>query len=180
MMIDTGAARNLIKQKVLKLEVPINSQNVLKLTAINVLTLYTLGQVKMNIFDYPTLIPALIQFCRPFQMFKSSRFLKKYWKKNCYFFNYILRKFQIVICFAPLLHGVERNTILHFDWNSKTDSMKSIKRPEDAIFTTRERGEWGQVGGVVRMWERQGRNKSSAPRRLSLLASHGYGVQSRL
>ena len=45
MMIDTGAARNLIKQKVLYPEVPINSQNLLKLTGINYLPLYTLGQV---------------------------------------------------------------------------------------------------------------------------------------
>ena len=41
MMIDTVAARNLIKQKVLNPEVPINSQNVLKLTGINDLPLYT-------------------------------------------------------------------------------------------------------------------------------------------
>ena len=54
-MIDTGAARNLIKQKVLNPEVPINSQNVLKLTGINDLPLYTLGQVKINIFGYPTI-----------------------------------------------------------------------------------------------------------------------------
>ena len=38
-MIDTGAARNLIKEKVLNPEVPINSQNVLKLTGINDLPL---------------------------------------------------------------------------------------------------------------------------------------------
>ena len=43
MMINTGAARNLIKQKVLNLKVPINSQNVLKLTGINDLPFYTLG-----------------------------------------------------------------------------------------------------------------------------------------
>ena len=54
-MIDTGAARNLIKQVVLNPEVPIISQNVLKLTGINDLPLYTLGQVKINIFGYPTI-----------------------------------------------------------------------------------------------------------------------------
>ena len=53
MMIDTGAARNLIKQKVLNPEVPINRENVLKLTGINDLPLYTLGKVKINIFGYP-------------------------------------------------------------------------------------------------------------------------------
>ena len=56
MMINTAAARNLIKQKVLNAEVPINSQNVLKLTGINDLPLYTLGQVKINIFGYPTIL----------------------------------------------------------------------------------------------------------------------------
>ena len=35
MTIDTGAARNSIKQNVLNPEVPINSQNVLKLTGFN-------------------------------------------------------------------------------------------------------------------------------------------------
>ena len=54
-MIDTGAAGNLIEQKVLNPEVPINSQNVLKLTVINDLPLYTLVQVKINIFGYPTI-----------------------------------------------------------------------------------------------------------------------------
>ena len=52
MMIDTGAAGNLIKQKILNPGVPINSQNVLKLTGINDLPPYTLGQVKINIFVY--------------------------------------------------------------------------------------------------------------------------------
>ena len=54
-MIKTGAARNLIKQRVLNPEVPLNNQNVLRLTGINNLLLYTLGQVKMNIFGYPTI-----------------------------------------------------------------------------------------------------------------------------
>ena len=53
MKIDTGAARNLIEQKVLKPEVPINKQNVFKLTRMNDLPLYTSGQVKINIFGYP-------------------------------------------------------------------------------------------------------------------------------
>ena len=54
-MIDTGAARNLIKKKLLNPGVPINSQNVWKLTGINDSPLYTLGQVKINIFGYPTI-----------------------------------------------------------------------------------------------------------------------------
>ena len=40
-----------------------------------------------------------------------------------YFHNYIFRKFEIVACFAPLLHGVERNTFFNFD--SISDSLKS-------------------------------------------------------
>ena len=55
MLIDTHVARNLIKQKVLNPEVPTNSQNVLKLTEMNDLPIYTLGQVKINIFVYPTI-----------------------------------------------------------------------------------------------------------------------------
>ena len=48
-MIDTGVARNYIKQKVVNPEVPLNKQNVLKIIGINDLPLYTLGQVKINI-----------------------------------------------------------------------------------------------------------------------------------
>ena len=40
-MIDTDAAHNLIKQKVRNPEVPINKQNILQLTGINDLLLYT-------------------------------------------------------------------------------------------------------------------------------------------
>ena len=46
----------------------------------------------------------------------------KYRKNKYYFHNYIFRKFEIV-CFAALLHGVERNTFLNFD--SVNDSLKS-------------------------------------------------------
>ena len=31
------------------------------------------------------------------------------------FIENIFHKFEIVVCFAPLLHGVEQNTILNFD-----------------------------------------------------------------
>ena len=54
-MIDTGAAWNLIKQKVLNPEVPINCQNEIKRTEINDLPLYTIGQVKINVFSYSTI-----------------------------------------------------------------------------------------------------------------------------
>ena len=54
-MINTGSARNLINHKVLNPGVLINNQNVLKLTGINDLPFYTLGQVKIYIFGYPTI-----------------------------------------------------------------------------------------------------------------------------
>ena len=39
--------------------------------------------------------------------------------KKCCFLNNIFRKFEIVVCFAPLLHGVEENTILNFDHENR-------------------------------------------------------------
>ena len=53
-MIHTSAAPNLSKLKFFNHEVSINSQTVLKLTGMNELPLYTLGQVKINILGYPT------------------------------------------------------------------------------------------------------------------------------
>ena len=54
-MIDTDAARNLIKQKILNSDVPINKKNVLKLTGINDFPLYISGKIKINIFGCPTI-----------------------------------------------------------------------------------------------------------------------------
>ena len=54
-MIDTDAAQNFIKQKILNPDVQINERNVLKLTGINGLLLYISGQGKINIFGYSTL-----------------------------------------------------------------------------------------------------------------------------
>ena len=48
------------------------------------------------------------------QVFILVRFSQNIWKKCC-FLNNIFYKFEIVVCFTPLLHGVERNTILNFD-----------------------------------------------------------------
>ena len=56
-------------------------------------------------------------------MFISGKNWLKYREKKYYFHNYIFRKFEIVVCFAPLLHGVERNTFLNFDLIN--DSLKS-------------------------------------------------------
>ena len=82
-----------------------------------------------NIYIYSNFIHLLASnfteslFLKFIQMFISGRLCPKYHKKKCYFFNNIFCKFKIVVCFAPLLHGVERNTILNFD--SITDSVKS-------------------------------------------------------
>ena len=46
MMIDAGAGRNLVKQNAVNLKLPIDKKIVLKLTGINNLPLFTMGQVK--------------------------------------------------------------------------------------------------------------------------------------
>ena len=55
MMIDTGAGRNLIKQNAVNPKLPIDEKIVLKLTGINNLSLFTMGQVQINILEYPTI-----------------------------------------------------------------------------------------------------------------------------
>ena len=67
-------------------------------------------------------------------MFILGRFFPKYLKKKCFLLENIFHKFKIVVCFAPLLQGVEQNTILNFD--SITESMKSKNS-----FAWRKRGE---------------------------------------
>ena len=52
-----------------------------------------------------------------------SQIFPKISEKKCCFLNNIFHKFETVVCFAPLSHGVERNTILNFD--SLTESLKS-------------------------------------------------------
>ena len=71
----------------------------------------------------------------------SQSFPKISEEKSC-FLNKIFHKFEIVVCFAPLSHGVERNTILNFD--SITESVKS----KNSIAWWK-RGEKGEVGRVV-------------------------------
>ena len=52
-----------------------------------------------------------------------SQIFSKISEKRCCFLNNIFHKFEIVVCFAPLSHGVKKNTILNFD--SKTECVKS-------------------------------------------------------
>ena len=54
MMIDTGAGSNLIKPKAVKTNVKINKFEYLKITGINEHSVFTLGQIKTNIFGYLT------------------------------------------------------------------------------------------------------------------------------
>ena len=54
MMIDTGVGRNLIKLNSVNPSLPIDEKIVLKLTGINNLPLFTMGQIQMNILGYPT------------------------------------------------------------------------------------------------------------------------------
>ena len=56
-------------------------------------------------------------------MFILGRFLQNIGEKKCCILNNIFRKFEIVVCFAPLLQAVERNTILNVD--SITENVKS-------------------------------------------------------
>ena len=54
MMIDTGAGRNFIKLNIIVHNVEINQDEILRLTGINGVPVYTLGQITLNIFEYPT------------------------------------------------------------------------------------------------------------------------------
>ena len=56
MMIDTGAGRNLIKQNAVNPKLPIDEKIALKLTGINNLPLFTMGQVQINILGYPAIL----------------------------------------------------------------------------------------------------------------------------
>ena len=56
MMIDTGAGRNWIKQNSVSPNFPVDGKIVLKLTGINNLPLFTMGQVQINILGYPTIL----------------------------------------------------------------------------------------------------------------------------
>ena len=48
--------RNLIKQNSVNPNLPINGKIVLKLTGINNLPLFTMGQIPINILGYPTIL----------------------------------------------------------------------------------------------------------------------------
>ena len=54
-MIDTEARRNLIKLNILEKDIEINQNGILRLTRINNVPVYTLGQIILNIFGYPTI-----------------------------------------------------------------------------------------------------------------------------
>ena len=96
----------------------------------------------------------------------------KYRKKKYYFHNYIFCEFEIVVCFAPLLHGVEKNTFLNFD--SINDSLKSKtwnswKRMHCNEEARRIRGN-GTSCSCMQEW--RGNKNGNVPRLRSLPASH--------
>ena len=80
-------------------------------------------------------------------MFTLGKNLLKYRENNYYFCNYIFRKFEIIVCFAPVSYGVERNTFLNFD--SIIDSVKSKTwntwRRKDCNEEAKRIGETGRV-----------------------------------
>ena len=55
MMIDIGAGRNLIKLNMIENDIEINQNGNLRFTGINNVPVYTLGQITLNIFGYPTI-----------------------------------------------------------------------------------------------------------------------------
>ena len=64
-------------------------------------------------------VQMLIKFHTIFQIFILGSFFPKYREKKCCFLNNIFHKFEIVVFFAPLLHGFDRNTQFSIPWNLK-------------------------------------------------------------
>ena len=96
-------------------------------------------------------------------MFILGKNWLKYRKKKYYFHKYIFRKFEIVVCFPPLLYGVEKNTFLNFDsinkttaWNLKLGTWNSWKRMH---CNEEARRIMGKGTSRFRMRERRGRKK---------------------
>ena len=56
MMIDTGAGRNLIKLNITGNDVEINQNEILRLTGRNNVPVYTLVQITLDIFGYPSIL----------------------------------------------------------------------------------------------------------------------------
>ena len=59
MMIGTGAGRNWIKLNIIENDVEINQNEILHLTGINNVPVYTLGQITLKIFGYPTIFNSI-------------------------------------------------------------------------------------------------------------------------
>ena len=59
MMIDTAAGQNLMKQNAVSPKFPIDKKIVLKLTGMSNLPLFTMGEVRINIPGYPTILNAI-------------------------------------------------------------------------------------------------------------------------
>ena len=105
-------------------------------------------------------------------MFILGKNWLKYRKKKYYFHNYIFCKFEIVVCFAPLFHGVEKNTFLNFD--SINDSLKSKtwNRWKRMLCNEEARRIRGNGTSRSRMQEWRGKKSGNVPRLRSLPDSH--------
>ena len=104
-------------------------------------------------------------------MFILGKNWLKYRKKKYYFHNYIFRKFEIVVCFATLLHGVERNPFLNFV-RLKSKTCNSWKRMQCNEEARRIRAIRGNGTSRSRMQDRRGRKNDNVPRLLTPLATH--------
>ena len=58
-------------------------------------------------------VQMFIKFHTIFKIFILGRFFPKISEKKCCFLNNIFRKFEIVVCFAPLLQGFDTSTEIH-------------------------------------------------------------------
>ena len=86
--------------------------------------------------------------------------------------KYIFCKFEIVVCFAPLLHGVQKNTFLNFD--SIKDSLKSKTWNSWKRMHCNEEARRIRGNGTTRsrMQEWRGKKNGSVPRLRSLPDSY--------
>ena len=56
MVINTGTGRNWIKLNIIEYDIEINQNEILRLTGISNVPVYTLGQITLIIFGYPTIL----------------------------------------------------------------------------------------------------------------------------
>ena len=95
-------------------------------------------------------------------MFISGRFFTKYREKKCRILNNIFRKFEIVVCFAPLLCGVQRNTILNFDSISEIPKAWNLKIALQGG-SEEKKEKWDESFSRARATRKKERQRAPAP-----------------